>query len=1823
MDRNGAKARLKNFPLMAIGGAWFVYASIVAAAPEGGRIVAGTGAIDQSTSNTTVIEQRSNRLAIDWQRFNIAPHERVSFRQPSSSAAALNRIFDQNPSQILGRLDANGRVLLLNPNGLVFGPHAQVNVNGLLAAAGHMEVERFMAGQERLLLDSGEVLNAGELNAAPGGAVNLLGRRVENSGLIVAQAGRINLVGGERLVVDFEGDGLLRYAVADGPLAQQLNSNEAAILMSPGAAETLRSEVVNSGTVRAGAVDRRGGAIRLIAAGGDVFNRGSLDASGYRGGEITVAGNRVALLDHSVIDVSGQLGGGLVSIGTGDGQPDSAARRLYVAPEARIQADAGQIGNGGTVRLWSQELTDFGGHISARGGALGGDGGLVEVSARRGLRYRGSVGVTAANGSAGMLLLDPRRIVIIEDMMGGRDDLIGNPDDGNGEILAFTEDPDDLVELSVSAVTDQLKQGANVVLQAHDDIEVQTAINVFGQPGALGADLTLEAGDDLVIDGAIVMYQGNLNLIAGSLNATPVHPDGSADVVINAPINTTGGAFSIETNGAITTTALVDTKSAIDGGSAGAITIRTAGDQLIGLGGGLVAVGRDSAFSPGGNGGDVIIESIGGGIVNGSIDTRAGNGTAAGTAGKVTLTSGAAMTVDSINAGDAEILVTVDPSASRSVALTVGGDITGMLVMRGGGDANDTLVGPDQDNRWEIDAPNGGFLNDASFSDFADLRGGAQSDRFVFAETGSLSGDIDGGHGDDALDYGERSNAINIDLAKFSTTDLGGAFTGIESAYGSSSSNDQITGTNAGDTWLVDGSNSGSVAGIKFNAVEHLAGGNEADRFVIADGGSVSTVDGGGDSDTLDYSSRGSAVSVDLDTPSGTGVGSFTSIEFLQGSTNGDTLAGTSSADEFDVDGNNRGAVNGVQFESFERLDGAAGNDLFKLNGDMAGGVNGGADADTFLVGADMTSVVAGGTGNDSFVLAGGSAPLLDGESGSDTLQGADASTTYALSASGEGSAGGQTFQSLEKLIAGKGNDSFIIANGASFADLKGGEGEDNLDFSNWTSGIEIDLGNASASGVAEFSAIETVFGTAQTDSLIGTGGSDVFTVTERDAGTVNGLKFVSFERLDGGSGADQFLLNAAISDRVGGGSGSDRFDIGALAPLIDGGNGTDIAVLRGDINASHAVSFTDIEQFDTSQSHLIAVPRLSISGASAGLGTAAAPIKLNTAALDWAANGNSYINNRSTLTLERVEVGGNLFALTLQQGSLSQAAGTSIDAGKLVLDLPGGLGSRALPLRTTASALDISTKGTGSGGDIFIDASMSDLRDVTIKTAPSVQTVVLNSDAPLLRIAAKFTGNDHLEIGAAALSLNGILDSNGGFLTLDGPLAVRGNSSLLTRGGSLLVRNAVSGPGSLTVISGAGNAQFVDSIGSVLALQSLAITAGGIDIGAAATTGAQRYNGSMRIAGNLTASEFQLGGTVQLLTDVAMTSSSNTFGFGAALSGPGNLALVSGQRGTITVAASAGIGRAPAAAFSNYSGHLVIGSTLDPLASPGREASVVDITTDRVIIDTPLILPGELTILASNIDINADVGVGATRALNLIAVGDSQGFGTGPGNITGPAQGVAVFTGASALLVANNDILRASNIRLDLNGGPALVAVASQQSTPSFNLASNISSSKFNPQDIPLLASLAVPLNIQPVQLVLSNPAQLVAVQGTPFVDIGVFETELSLVNVLGGGLALDVFQCEDAEICAASMDIAALDNAISQIRARMQQLQTKLQSGEGDPAELEILLETYQEQLRVYEAHRRDRSAEQGSQQAQTRATRLQLPAHGPNLSAAWAGL
>jgi len=220
--------------------------------PTGAQVVSGSGSITQS-GNTTDVRQSSTDLSIDWLSFNVGSQATVDFIQPSASAVAVNRIAGTNGSEILGHIDANGQVWLINPNGIVFGQGAVVNVGGLVAStlaagdSGSSGSTQSFAGA-----GTGFVLNQGAISAAQGGYVALLGNQVVNQGTVTARLGTVALGAGSAATLTFAGNGLVKMQVdrstldnlaANGGLIQ---ADGGQVIMSAGAKNALLASVVNN-----------------------------------------------------------------------------------------------------------------------------------------------------------------------------------------------------------------------------------------------------------------------------------------------------------------------------------------------------------------------------------------------------------------------------------------------------------------------------------------------------------------------------------------------------------------------------------------------------------------------------------------------------------------------------------------------------------------------------------------------------------------------------------------------------------------------------------------------------------------------------------------------------------------------------------------------------------------------------------------------------------------------------------------------------------------------------------------------------------------------------------------------------------------------------------------------------------------------------------------------------------------------------------------------------------------------------------------------------------------------------------------------------------------------------------------------------------------------------------------------------------------------------------------------------------------------------------------------------------------------------------------
>src|ERR1700691_4429479 len=291
-----------------------------AGGPSGGQVTAGTGSITQSGALTTIAQQ-SPKLSLTWTSFNIAPQQTVDFIQPSANSIAVNRIFDTNGSQILGHLDANGQVFLINPNGILFGPGAQVNVGGLVASTLDIsEASLDTTARSFTGSSTASVVNEGTINAAAGGYVALLGSRVSNKGAISAQLGTVALGAGSAATLTFSNNSLLhlqvdqsvwRSVAANGGL---IRADGGQVIMTAGARDALLASVVNNtGVIEARTVGTHDGNITLLAGmtTGTVDVGGTLDASaphGGNGGFIETSGAHVEVATDAKVTTAAAMG---------------------------------------------------------------------------------------------------------------------------------------------------------------------------------------------------------------------------------------------------------------------------------------------------------------------------------------------------------------------------------------------------------------------------------------------------------------------------------------------------------------------------------------------------------------------------------------------------------------------------------------------------------------------------------------------------------------------------------------------------------------------------------------------------------------------------------------------------------------------------------------------------------------------------------------------------------------------------------------------------------------------------------------------------------------------------------------------------------------------------------------------------------------------------------------------------------------------------------------------------------------------------------------------------------------------------------------------------------------------------------------------------------------------------------------------------------------------------------------------------------------------------------------------------------------------------
>lgn len=581
--------------------ALFVHVPKALADPTGGTVTSGSAAITNSGPLTT-ITQSTDRAIIRWDTFDIDASEHVQFLQPSSSSITINRIRDTKPSNIQGKISANGNIVLINPNGLIFGASSVVDVGGLVATTSDLEDDNaFMTGGAVKFTKPGlpdaKIINNGNMTVRDGGLIGLVAPNVENNGIIQARLGKVHLASGDIHTIDFAGDGLIKLEVSDAVLSQSVTNTGTItadggeiLLTAAQARHMVDALVTNTGTLRADTVtmpdgEIKKGSVTLSTVGLDlslpvsvditetitikpaqITNTGTISANGNAmdqvGGDILILADNILIGDGSVVTATGDSGGGSIRIGGdyqgGNGIPTSDM--IYVSGQAILTASSTRRGNGGRIILWSDTNTRFYG----RAEAMGDEGGFIEISSKGFLDFSGTTNLHGRGGVNGTLLLDPTNITIST----GANAFVSGA-------TPFSPTVDDATSiLNVTTLESALASG-NVLVQTRatgaqaGTITVSDAINWVS-----GHTLTLDAHSTITVNAAITANSGGLTMIAG------------ADVVLNADISGTG-TLTIRQN--------ADTVTFGVAGGAGTLNLAVADLNHILDGWSSIVLGRDTA----------------------------------------------------------------------------------------------------------------------------------------------------------------------------------------------------------------------------------------------------------------------------------------------------------------------------------------------------------------------------------------------------------------------------------------------------------------------------------------------------------------------------------------------------------------------------------------------------------------------------------------------------------------------------------------------------------------------------------------------------------------------------------------------------------------------------------------------------------------------------------------------------------------------------------------------------------------------------------------------------------------------------------------------------------------------------------------------------------------------------------------------------------------------------------------------------------------------------------------------------------------------------
>ncbi|HEY6527459.1 MAG TPA: filamentous hemagglutinin N-terminal domain-containing protein [Cellvibrionaceae bacterium] len=1564
--------------------------SSVQALPQGGEVVAGQAAI-QVDGAVMDVQQSSQRAIINYESFNVAAPETVNFHQPNANAVVLNRVVGSNLAEIYGNINANGQVYLINPNGVLMGQGAQLNVGGLVVTTLDIDQADFLAGRDAFAGgNQGRVENQGIIAADQ--QVTLLAPEVINGGEIRAANGAVTLRSASQALLQTPGSGIPILVDEADVTGQVINTGRieaaAVALTNGGAANTQATNaqaIRNSGVVRAVRASGEGGVIELLAPGGDIVNSGSLNASASAG-----AGGRVNL-EAVLIDQTGVIQAAAAGV-NGDGGAINvhATQALALHGATQINADAAARGKGGEILVVAEKnawFTDTA-SITARGGSLSGDGGFVEFSGHEFVSVNGRVDVNSVNGKAGLWYIDPTDISITNT------DANGTFSGGNPHVWGFFGTPA-TSQINIVSIRNALSTGDVTISTASGAASVgNITFNGFLDINGLGMvrTLTLTANGTLSFQSGSI-YDSNLATATDGLNINATAGTGLF-IADGVGVNGTLGKVNLTTTtGDATITGVGSVANAQD-----AVRVTASAGRI--LDGGDT---YDDVSAPLTNGGAIL--SARDGIVG--IDVYVSYLDALSSSGVISLSE-----TDSINI--------TRLSAATSASLSAGGQIlTGNSTVFGGADI--TLASASS----IAVAQNGLTVTGNLTLQAAD----------VISETNSRTVSLGANHlnvvtsaaggnsifntatnllstsnvSNNTLTFNDVNALTTSSISPFTGSIIINSGAGSDLTVGSHIELDGETGTltfNAGKDLLVNGTVTDTVGGISnnntlnFNAANNVTFG--ASGAANAGAGSVSVAASNGNL-ALDGSAVGTTITLSA---AGAGLGNITSSASMDLNGFGAvrtlnlTASGSISFTAGTIaDSNTATAADGLN------LNATAGSGFTVADGASINVAAGKINITTTSGNATVTGLSSAANAADAVRVTASGGSILDA---GNTLT--DISSTHAnggaILSGRDGITGIETNVNYIDALSSAGDISLTESNLVNVTRLSA------FDASSLTAGAQILTTNSSIFGGNDLSLISSSFIQVPTAGLtmpdlvllqgadirgeasgrtVILGGNHVSVNTDSSGGNLQINSTTNLLTL-GNTGSNNITLNDANalliasvrpqggSTIISSGAGTD-LTVANAANELDGSNGILTLNAGADLIVNQAMLDTVGGVNNATTINLYAVNNVTFSSAgrvNAGTGS----VSIN------ATGGNVALGQVDAATVSVVAAGSitdaNANVVNLVGTSATLTAGTSI-------------ATLADRLEATLASLTL----TASGGSAYLSNSQAlsltsanvqgDL-DVTLHTA---------GNFTLVQAAPTITGNASFVVSAGQIIIPDAGWSIGGNLTFSATNLVDSNTDLTLAGAAanITLSNAASNRTWATsftslalALTGAGDFTLTDSSG-------LTLTSATVGANASFTT----TNGNLTLSSDPT-----ITGNLSLIT----TGTGNVILPTTGISEIGNLTisandLLDTDRTITLAAASANIN------LRNAASAMVWNTTFTNLVLALAGGGDFSLTDTNALTLTSASTSGNASFTTTNADLTLSADPVVTGNLSLIT--------SGGGNLIIPVAGISQ---PAALTINANDLL-------------------------------------------------------------------------------------------------------------------------------------------------------------------------------------------------------